>query len=848
MTSRSEIRRIAAAARIGLAAIYLAVPPAFAGPPADPALAGLLEAIAASDPEAVQRLIATLPREKLNADIEFGNTILHRAVGSYAGVALALRKDFNPDRIVDPDNRRRMIEQRQRNEEKKPAALAVVKQLLDAGADPNARNKRGLTPLLSLNQYYGPYTELIELLIKHGADINAADNEGNTVLHLSLRHSDPGFEFGPLFDLGADLNRQNLEGESPLMLAAINKPEQTVRQFLDKGADVKAATKRGATALHYAAQWNNWRAMELLLQAGANLEAHDAKGATPLSYAVERKQWNMARRLLEKGANSNVPVSGDRMTVADVILETPAAGLTDLISKKTFDASQPLTSDATHGGFGFSALYSAVQELDADRVAKYLELGADPNAGGGSYWVPLQEVANYGWESRSERRRQSAQWQDKLRNAERIFYLLLEHGADPNIRNHEGRTPLMVTAAKGSIKASAALLDRGADIDTADAKGVTALMQAAGSHQWNTARLLVDRGADVVTGWPLEQMLASYSDFLTSGMTQGERKEEQDRDWRLSREVEKEVRKSMKPGIRTMRESLMEEARIRWRVLQTQFDELVLELKSGRFTGPDEEAPDGASPEGVADEDYGGTEFVALVLATLEAVPADYALDLDNYGAATSYRQLFENAIFDQRIRDAAARLRVQYKPDGYWAGQMRRDPQQAAARYPAAALSGVKTAEQLKEEALRRASEAAQEKQRKRLAEGDARTAELRKGGDEIRAKVLSRSTDMKREYTAKAEESKKKAEALKARMLKEKAGPRDKNASEPPGAAEGSGDSSPETAAVPEEDRRYLQQIEESDLPQVEKDKIKRSLLSMPSELKQPLLDRVLQKSTQP
>jgi ankyrin repeat protein len=74
--------------------------------------------------------------------------------------------------------------------------------------------------------------------------------------------------------------------------------------------------------------------------------------------------------------------------------------------------------------------------------------------------------------------------------------MLIEHGADPNLRDEEGLTPLMRAARKSDPVGVAMLLEHGADPNLADGQGLTALMYAAGKANVENIRALLDAGAD----------------------------------------------------------------------------------------------------------------------------------------------------------------------------------------------------------------------------------------------------------------------------------------------------------------------------------------------------------------
>jgi len=64
--------------------------------------------------------------------------------------------------------------------------LDIVKLLIKAGADINAKNEYGDTPLIVASRYN--QMDIVKLLIKAGADINIKNKGGNTALMIAFRY------------------------------------------------------------------------------------------------------------------------------------------------------------------------------------------------------------------------------------------------------------------------------------------------------------------------------------------------------------------------------------------------------------------------------------------------------------------------------------------------------------------------------------------------------------------------------------------------------------------------------------------------------------------------------------
>ncbi len=125
-----------------------------------------------------------------------------------------------------------------------------VKDLLQKGADANAKNHEGTTALM-FAAYQGSQ-EMIEALIEKGADVNAKDNEGSTALMAASLGGDlSGVE--ALLEKGADINAQNERGFTSLMWASHDGHIEIVRVLLNKGADAELKNDWGYTASTLAA-------------------------------------------------------------------------------------------------------------------------------------------------------------------------------------------------------------------------------------------------------------------------------------------------------------------------------------------------------------------------------------------------------------------------------------------------------------------------------------------------------------------------------------------------------------------------------------------------------------------
>ncbi|KAL2192540.1 ankyrin repeat-containing domain protein [Corynascus similis CBS 632.67] len=201
--------------------------------------------------------------------------------------------------------------------------------LLSVGADPNAKTKKGNTPLHITNPEKPP---LLDLLVKHGADIDAVNAAGRTPL-LELIYQlprrapyeklQPNVEvFERLQELGADTNIADDQGDTILhhIICGIasftdSKFMPYIRRLLNAGADPNKKNKKGEPPLwKYLSDCCDDRSvddaadealLQMLIDAGMDLNARDNEGHTFLWELGKRRntQINDIKKLIRLGAD-----------------------------------------------------------------------------------------------------------------------------------------------------------------------------------------------------------------------------------------------------------------------------------------------------------------------------------------------------------------------------------------------------------------------------------------------------------------------------------------------------------------------------------------------------------------
>eukprot|EP01045_Picozoa_sp_COSAG04_P023104 COSAG04_NODE_2698_length_3716_cov_4.770904_1_plen_931_part_10 len=439
--------------------------------------------------------------------------------------------------------------------------VAAARLLLDRGADPNLAISAGHTPLMAAAQVVAMATgpmSLVELLLEAKAEVDAVDPEfGFTAFHFTCYHNHPdcaealvragcdtslrsqGGETGRdiakakghtavlerldalrqgssssaekknrspkadglkaatllkaaedgeatlaqvLRDAGSDVNAPvlgtayedgSIFSTTALYQAACAKRKLAVRRLLQHGADPNATEPDralGSTALMGAAQEGPLSILRMLLEAGAEIDTADASGWTAFHWACAYNQPDCAEALVRAGCDTSLR-NQKGYTGRDLARANRHPAVVRLLrSLETVE----------------QRWLHAAQDGDTEELTRQLDGGhveidglvETVNNDGDTVQATVLDIATG--------RRQDA-----------AVRLLLNRGANPNLANSYGCTPLMNAALRGSLPILRLLMDAGAEVSAVyPVQGFTAFHAACINNHPDCAEALVRAGCN----------------------------------------------------------------------------------------------------------------------------------------------------------------------------------------------------------------------------------------------------------------------------------------------------------------------------------------------------------------
>ena len=362
-------------------------------------------------------------------------------------------------------------------------------------------SQRNLTPYLQA--VWDGDTERALEMIRLGADPNQLDDLGHSAAHILVERDNAELIL-ELANVRADIDIPNLDGITPIQMAASMGMRSPLRSLRVAKADLWRLTEDGLSLLELAlmnrhqdtasylvvqgvglgeagedgkppalrmveADLPSW-AWELISQVATarDVSEEDPDGVTALHIAAKDDRTNVITSLILAGANPNARDSNGNSPIHYAVESNSDEAIKILVDG---GANPDIRSRD-----GETPLFTAARKGFAQSLAALIEMGADPDITNKFGLHPLHAAAAGTGEAHG-------------------VWALLEYGTDINIASNEGFTPLHVAAKAGNVPAAKALLVSGADPNVTDSVGQTPLYPAILNETEEMLKVLLSNGA-----------------------------------------------------------------------------------------------------------------------------------------------------------------------------------------------------------------------------------------------------------------------------------------------------------------------------------------------------------------
>ncbi|MHB9147715.1 MAG: ankyrin repeat domain-containing protein [Candidatus Amoebophilus sp.] len=369
----------------------------------------------------------------------------------------------------------------------------IVELLLEKNADVNVPDANANMPLHLAAE--NGYLEIVELLLDNGAHTNPKNTEVNSALHLAAKNGHLNI-VKLLVSRGSTIDAVNSNEMTPIHIAAQHEHSEVVHFLLEKKANHRAEDGQENTLLHYAAEAGLLDIVDLLLERNFKRDVKNkgitttygvSRGSTPLQLAVKKGHPEIVKKLIEHGANLKVLVDDHPDTSSinqgNTLLHIATQNSDIEMIKFLILEKQMNVNSKNH--WDFTPLHFAARSGSLEVVKWLVENGANLEAKSSTYYntsTPLSlaivnghlEVANFLIKKRAKITREmkvliNIQRKNHIyptllhfvaeNNDTKLASLLIRNGADRNIKDEYGNTPLDIATKKNHSEIAEILKD-----------------------------------------------------------------------------------------------------------------------------------------------------------------------------------------------------------------------------------------------------------------------------------------------------------------------------------------------------------------------------------------------------
>ncbi|KAK6168546.1 hypothetical protein SNE40_021058 [Patella caerulea] len=345
--------------------------------------------------------------------------------------------------------------------------LSAVHGLLDSGnINLEERNETGQTFLMVACD--NGELNIVRELLEAGVDPNAVDNDNWSALLCAAKegHLEIVIE---LLERDAAIEHRDMCGWTPLMWASYKGRVIVVQELLEKGANPNAEAEHNMTSLAWASGRGHIDIVVMLLEKGAKPNAADKYGTTPLIWAARKGIVEIVEALLAEGANADA--SG--MNSWTPLLVATKGGYTEVVQALLKYDPNVNAVDTD----GLTALAIAAKEGYVAIVGDLIAQGAYVNMADRAGDTILIHAVKGGY-------------------IEVVSALLSRH-VDIDVQGSEGKTALYWAVEKDHTQIVKKILDQDPDLEVCTKDNDTALLRAVRSRNEESVKLLMEKGAKV---------------------------------------------------------------------------------------------------------------------------------------------------------------------------------------------------------------------------------------------------------------------------------------------------------------------------------------------------------------
>ncbi|XP_061175209.1 ankyrin-1-like [Saccostrea echinata] len=324
----------------------------------------------------------------------------------------------------------------------------IIKELANHGADVNLTTTSGKVPLIEAIS--GSHWNSATALIQARADVNQIDKHNQAPIHAAIRQVSSVFgrEFDQqameivkeLINRGADINKQDSQGWTPLYQSAFAGNLELSTLMLDQKADVNIATISGDTVLHAGVYGNNNTVVDLLIAAGCRVNEVNKKGESSLFSAIlSRVNIKIVKALINAGSSLDMKEKSQQLT-----------SLHEAIIQHYTEAALLLINSGcdvnARNARGQTPLYTACEKGNVQVVEQLLSLPTVSTKGTKASTIPLHVAT--------------------VSNFSHIVQQLIDANCDIHVMNEKGMTPIMSATNENSTRVAKILIKNGCDLES----------------------------------------------------------------------------------------------------------------------------------------------------------------------------------------------------------------------------------------------------------------------------------------------------------------------------------------------------------------------------------------------